>query len=824
VIATAFIDDLGGWLLLPILAYLVFTGIGLLVERLARSPLPNGLLAPLGLCVAVVAVLPGYELGAGAWLAIAILAVLAVAGLGWNGRELPARLNPGWAGVAALAVYLLYIGPFVVSGDSTWGGYNLVNDTSVHLVLSDYIAQYGAVASQPGDVSTYLDTALEYVDGTYPIGAHGLLATFSRMVPGDVATIYQPMIAVLAALAAMALATIGRRAGISAPAAAVAGFVAVSGTLAFQHGLHGSIKEIGLVATLALTAALGRELLLSRRPIGLMVAFAIAVAAGYALLSAPGLAYGLVIAASLLVATYYQHDSRLRPELKRVAIVGAVVLGLAAIPALIGLSSFLETASGVFVKADDIQSLGHLARPLLVTQAAGVWLGPYRVAVADGLPEVATALLVSLVTVLLLLGAFMFVRRRESAPLLLLASAAAVYVVVELVASPYASSKALVVLSVAVLFLAACGAAFVAMRWRVLGAGLMVVLVAGVLWSDSYGYRHLNLAPVDRMASLTSILDELPPDASVLVNEREEFGKYFARNRNTVFTIESFTPLQIKAELLTVRLPDIESAALRNFDLDEQRISVPERFEYVVQRRSPAASRPPANFELVAQNEYYEAWRRMSRPEVVAHLPIGSIHASADVPPCDAVRRFARRASPGDRLVAARPAPAVSFNTASAGDLPPEWIPDATDPEVLRMLTPGTAGGEIEFPETGTYEIWVRGSFGRPVDVLLDGKVVATVEGINSSRQWLSGGIIEAVWLLARARPLRRVVAADRHAVAVQREGRRLAPGDLADSIIGPVTFQRNLPEGLVTVRPGQARRLCGQAWDWIEIVRGRNR
>ena len=148
---------------LPATLWLTTTGLGLLAERAARARIPNGLLAPLGFCLAT-ALLGVYELGGDGTVAAALLVAGAVAGLVLARRELPARLNPGWAGLAGLAVYALYAAPVLLTGTWTWSGYNFLNDTSVQFLLIDHLRSAGTDVASPA-TTTAAATIASYLAG-----------------------------------------------------------------------------------------------------------------------------------------------------------------------------------------------------------------------------------------------------------------------------------------------------------------------------------------------------------------------------------------------------------------------------------------------------------------------------------------------------------------------------------------------------------------------------------------------------------------------------------------------------------------------------------
>jgi hypothetical protein len=128
-------------------------------------------------------------------------------------------------------------------------------------------------------------------------------------------------------------------------------------------------------------------------------------------------------------------------------------------------------------------------------------------------------------------------------------------------------------------------------------------------------------------------------------------------------------------------------------------------------------------------------------------------------------------------------------------------------PGTVVPATPGAARGTVDVPAPGEYRVWLQGSFGRRIEVRLDGRDVGGSSRVDSPRQW------------SRVASVR--LSAGRHRVEVRRPGLGLGPSDGAESLLGPLTLERVGSRGLTRVRPAEARRLCGHAWDWIEAVRG---
>jgi hypothetical protein len=110
----------------------------------------------------------------------------------------------------------------------------------------------------------------------------------------------------------------------------------------------------------------------------------------------------------------------------------------------------------------------------------------------------------------------------------------------------------------------------------------------------------------------------------------------------------------------------------------------------------------------------------------------------------------------------------------------------------------GTSGGR--------YRVWLKGSFGRPTRVYLDGRKVGEADEINTPGQWVQLGEIE----------LRR----GEHRVRLERPAAFPAPGNSWRGVLGPVALERVAPSSLTIVAPEHASRLCAREWDWIELVR----
>ena len=137
----------------------------------------------------------------------------------------------------------------------------------------------------------------------------------------------------------------------------------------------------------------------------------------------------------------------------------------------------------------------------------------------------------------------------------------------------------------------------------------------------------------------------------------------------------------------------------------------------------------------------------------------------------------------------------------------PGWPPDPAARGAVITATPGQAQGRVQAP-AGRYRVWVRGSFGRPVEAWVDGRKVGEVDGVNTPGQWLSAGTVR--------------VRDGRHRLRLRRQGGGLAPGDGFYGQLGPLVLARIGEAPLVRVPASRSKLICGREFDWVDLVRGR--
>lgn len=785
-------DELLAWVVFPLLALAICTGVGLLAERLAGVELQPALVPPLGFAAAIVVLAPLFALGAGEGPGALLLIVAAMLGFVFgSGRGLAARLRPRAGAAAGLGAYALYIAPVALSGKATFLGYNLLNDTAIHLALVDWIGDHGTTYTQlpPSSYAAAID---EYVGSSYPLGSHELLAALRPLTELDPALLYQPFLALSAALAACAAYALLRGERVRAVPAALGGFAVVASQLVFSFALQGGIKEITFITCLATAAAVGAHPVRSERPAGAAALLALPVAALwgiYGVYALPWIAPLAVVAVWLL----WRFGSPIRGPV--IVGVGVFVLGIAA--DFKGSIDYYRHGHDVITGTAE---LGPLAGPLKLAQASGIWLtGDYRF-----VPQThswVTYLLAGLALALALTGVAFAARRRAPGALLLVVPALVAWFSVTVTSSPYIDAKALVILSPALIVVACL--ALRALPRRVV-VGVVVVLGGAILVSDGLAYRMALPAPIDRLHELSRIDARFAGRGPILVNEFEEYTKHFMRESRGSDPYEGWNAG--RARLVDPALP----VAAHAYDLDQLKSSFVQGYRLIATRRSPAESRPPSNYKRVFQGRWYDVWEREG-PAPLRHVPLGQppLDPTGQVP-CSAVKLLAQG---GDLIAALRPRP-VLVSLAQTKRRPPGWDEVPRDPFALAIHK----GGSIEVPARGVepqgayagerVRWWVRGSTFRNDRIVAGGKTLEVPRALNGPNQW-----VEARPTLGpgQAGPTLRF----------ERPKRSLRPGDAQPDVVGPVAAVADRGPLMFRVTPKSYKLMCGGfPLDWIDVVR----
>ena len=483
--------------------------------------------------------------------------------------------------------------------------------------------------------------------------------------------------------------------------------------------------------------------------------------------------------------------------------------------AVLAVALSLPTLAAAFkllpvVKGSGPVDLGNLAAPIPAIASAGVWIsGDYRF--PQYAHRVPSDLLGVVVLILAACGMIFAVRRRAwSVAWLGIAGLVSLYYVAHRY-GPWIQFKADCVTSPIALLLAFAGTgALMRMSRRVLvGALPALVIATGVLAGNALLYHDITLAPYARLHNLEYIGERFAGQGPTLTPDFEEYAEYYLRDDDQTSMVNGPT-LELRPGVNRATEP----GGVFAYDLNEFAPSWVQSFRTIVMRRNPLASRPPSNYGLVYLSAYYEVWqRRQPATTVYAHLALGDTPGARNAAVCGEVAAAARRAGPAAQI-AYMPAPAGYVQVDGSNTVLSGAFGDSGG--AIIASGSGRATRAQPIPAAGRYDFFLSGSFGRPVNVSVDGRHVGTAayqvsypgEGLLIGSRWLSRGV---------------------HDVEITRGGISLHPGngdgvDRFNRTIGPLVITPARP-AVPVVLYSSVRGFSGichspRPLRWVEVVR----
>lgn len=797
------------WVVFPALMLVLSGGAGLAARRVAGpTAVPALLVVPVGLAVLVVLCglfcyfAPLAPLAGPACAFVGVLGL--VLGRGPLRRVIARRARGAdlWAVGAAVGAWAVVAAPVVLSGKPGFTGYGHIVDISYEFDLAVHFAHSGRSIPSVSN-SAYQVDLIKYLSSGYPGGGQWTLGALSNLTPVDLSWLYQPFLAFLSAMSALSLYALLGRLVEPRPWRALGAFVAAQPNILLAYTYAGGIKELSTSCFLLLSAALIAQVLPRVTPGRAVLAIPIALSATFASLSLTTVPWIGVLSAGVFLTVLAVQRERARATLACAQI--AVVAFVLSLPTLAAALKLLPLATG-----PGLLELGNLSAPVPAITAAGVWIsGDYRYPQdAHRLPSDIVAVLV---LVLAACGLIYAVRRRAwSVAWLGIAGLVAVYYVAHRY-GPWIQFKADCVTSPISLLLAFAGVgALMRISRRVLvGALPALVVAAGVLAGNALLYHDTTLAPYARLHDLEYIGKRFAGQGPTLTPDFEEYAEYYLRDDDQDSMVNG-PRLELRPGVNRATEPGGTWA----YDLDEYPLSFVESFRTIVMRRDPLASRPPSNYRLVYLSGYYEVWQREQPARTVYTLvPFTDTADARNATACDDVAAAARSVGPAAQI-AYMPAPTGyvqldDSNLTLSGGF-------ATSGGVIEATGSGRATREQPIPVAGRYDFFIEGSFGRPVDVSVDGHHVGTAAYQVS---------YPAAWILIASRWL----SAGLHRIEITRGGISLHPGngdgvDPFNRTIGPLVIMPARPD-VPVVRYSSVRdlrRLCesSQPLRWVEVVR----
>lgn len=796
------------WVVFPALALLLSAGAGLVVRRVAGPvAVPLLLVVPVGLAVLVVLAGLVCYFAPLAPLAGPACAVVGVLGLVQHRRGLRrviARRGRGidlWALGAGAGAGAIIAAPVVLSGKPGFTGYAHIVDIAYQFDLAAHFAHTGR-SIPTGATSAYESVLAKYLASGYPGGGQWTLGALSNLMPVDLSWLYQPFLAVLSAISALSLYSLLGRLLEPRPWRALGAFVAAQPSILYAYALGGGIKELSTTCFLLLFAALLAQMLPRLTPGRAVLAIPIALSASLASLSLTALPWlGVVGVGVALTVVVFQRERVLAAIASAQIALVAFVLSLPTLAVALKLLPVVQGTGPV--------DLGNLAAPIPAISAAGVWIsGDVRFPqyAHRGLSEI----LAVVVLVMAVCGLIYAARRKAWSVFWLgVAGPVALYYVAHRY-GPWIQFKADSLTAPIILLLAFAGAgALMRVSGRVfVGAIPALVIAAAVVGGNALTYHDTTLAPYARLHNLQFIGERFAGQGPTLTPDFEEYAEYYLRDDNQTS--------MVNGPAIVLR-PEVNRAAepggMFAYDLNEFSLPWLESFRTIVMRRNPLASRPPSNYRLIYTSSYYEVWQRQ-RPatSVSAHVDFADTTGANKQSACTKVSAAARRFGPAAQI-AYMPSPSQYVQVdASNATLSGAF---AASGGTIIASGAGRAKREQPIPTAGRYYFFLNGSFGRPVNVSIDGRRVGTAAyQVSYPGEWIPVG---SRWLTQAV-----------HDIEITRGGISLHAGngdgvDGFNRTIGPLVITQAAP-AMPRVRytsAAQFRRLCRTEppLRWVEVV-----
>jgi hypothetical protein len=786
------------WCVFPAALALVCLGCGLLLEQLSGRRSSGPLVVPAGFAVVVVLGLFTTSAPATASFTVPLVVACAVAGILLSLPWRRGRVDL-FAVFAFVGSFLSYGAPVLASGQATFTGYIKLDDTATWFAITDRVMTHGGSLSGLAP-STYSVVLNDYVAHGYPLGTFLPLGIGRTLVGQDVAWVFQPYEAFLAALLALALYVLTTPLLRTRWLRAVGALLASQAALLYAYTLWGGVKEIASSALLALLVAQLGPIRQQATGARALLPPAVTSAAVIGVLSGGGAIWLLPILVGGVVVLGSQRGS---PQaLRRTAAFVPMALALAA-PALVSAGLFLSRASAASVLTST-KERGNLFHPLSNLEFFGIWpSGDFRV--SPSRHDVTYVLIVVLVVAAM---AGLFYAWRCGAVEFVLYGLGLAIGCASVVAfgSPWIDAKALATASPASVLLGISGAIAIFERGRqVEGTLLGVAIAGGVLWSNVLAYHDVALAPRGQLAELGRIDREFKHQGPTLLNEHSPYGaRHFLRDMDTE------SPSERRARYVALRSGG-KLRAGEAADLDQFRLGALLLYRTLVTRRSGTSSRPPSIYQLVWVGRYYEVWQRPdpAPDRIVEHVPLGSRKQPASTPRCSEVLRLGTKAGRGGVLATVQRPAVITLELSQTPYA--EQRPYTEDTRVVYLRRKAVFDYTVHVSAAGRYRVWLGGSFLSRLELSVDGKSVATRRHeLNWPGDFTPMGDVQ--------------LTTGQHDVTVAYGGPDLHAGSSGNPPFGtgPVVLSPVTAESPVTYVPtARARSLCGKRLDWIEAIRG---
>jgi hypothetical protein len=458
--------------------------------------------------------------------------------------------------------------------------------------------------------------------------------------------------------------------------------------------------------------------------------------------------------------------------------------------------------------------LGNLATPVPGWSTVGPWItSDHRFPLDRYGSPTATYILIGIGLVLIVIGlrrAFLM-RDRAMAALGLSGAIALAYILAQ--SEVWVQLKAFCITAPIALALAFSGGAALIGRarrlpFRALGLAAAAAVGIGVLYGNALQYHHSPLLTPERVMEQQALDLRYAGQGPALMPDFDEFADFTFRHARGSGLVDPWHGVMTYNR---TAVPGLQT--VRDTDEYDQRFL--QSFRLIIRRRDPVLSRPPSNWRLDDVTRDYEVWRRVGDPRTIAaHYPLKDKPKERTRRFCARVQDSVDKVGGGARLRYAMPAPDITAVIAATRSVPPSWGFDPHSGD-LHTGAPGRLQQGFALKNSGTYDVWVRGSIGRRVKISIDGKTIGTPRWRESYPGHYE--LLKPITLRGRD-----------HKLVIFRPGGNLLPGTGNDAsgattTLGPVILQPMDEREVMRSAPAsKVRSICASKtrMDWLEVVR----
>lgn len=796
----------------PLVAGLLSFGLGALVSHLAsggsdaETRIPRLLWPVLGFAAIIVLTNGVSHLGIVLPFNAIIVVGLGLAGLFLERRALlPSFKQAGLAVITAGPVLVAFSGAILLAGP-TITGYLLDSNTGVHSLGADYLLHHGGdFASIPRTSTDAAMVTRFFVDSTYPSGAHALYGLLGSLTGSSLTFVSTPLMGACLAVAALSTAAAARALKVPPLIAAITGFLVSCGALTFAFALSSELKEVVTLPLLAGMTAFALDGRAARTPRQALVVVALLGAAMYSVI---GLSCAAWVGpfAILMVARLHLFgpERSIKGAAKTLGLLVALGLLLIA-PLLPGLADQLQLARALSeTNASLAADPGNLIGPIHKTQALGIWIGPDHRGAAEDV--IYTYGLIAIAWLLVGAGVYGLLRQRQWWPAIWLGVLVALWYLLTARGTLWLDSKLVMLSGITLMLLVAVGVTTLAADRRkqgvsvLLAVGLIGPVVAGVILSDYALYESTTTASNERFEELAAIDEKYAGKGPAYFTEFDEYAMYTMRNMHFVGSgyADNIPHPVVKGD------PGVPYGS----STDSDRITTAElqRYPLLVSLRSPQRSAPGSDWDLADQGRFFDVWKRVPArsAKIVRHIPVGQGQAF-DKPKCSAVTAAAALARRENATLVARVAAGPSYTVSlDPATMTPNWA--ASYAATLGIRRDGRIVQRVpRAARTREQAMYVVGAVGRPLAVKTeDGRLLGTFERLAAGDGSVSGPVM---------------IPAGQRNLLIESTKRQLRPGTNSPTVARNFIFAPPQEPTLKTVAPADARSLCSETLDWIDVV-----